>query len=95
MVGGQLRVDTPTLHSIGDEFSAVASELTHADAHAEGAAVAVGHPGLARAVRAFTDDWQTARAEMVARIERLGQSAALAGETFDRTDARLAGSRQQ
>lgn len=94
MASGELRVDTPTLRSIGTDLHALANEFSTAEAHSENAAAAVGHPGLADAVRAFAQDWEAARAGMVEDIERLGHSASGVGDAFDSVDSGLGSSLQ-
>lgn len=85
----RLRIDTDLLIETGRELRFVANEFSHANANSEHVAEAVGHPGLAEAIRAFADEWDDTRQGMVKNIATLGRSAAVAGEAFEAVDQKF------
>ncbi|MGH3831273.1 MAG: hypothetical protein ACRDRS_12645 [Pseudonocardiaceae bacterium] len=87
---GTLRVDTALLRVAGSQLRVVATEFQQANANSDDAADAIGHRGLADAVRSFAHNWDNRRAKMVEKIGTLAKSATGVGEAFDELDQQFA-----
>lgn len=87
---GTLRVDTGLLRVAGSQLRVVATEFHHANANSDDAADAVGHRGLADAVRSFAHNWDDRRAKMIERIDTLATAATGVGEAFEQVDKEFA-----
>ncbi|MGH3826454.1 MAG: hypothetical protein ACRDQX_04665 [Pseudonocardiaceae bacterium] len=85
-----LRVDTDLLRAAGSQLRVVATEFQQANANSDDAADAIGHRGLADAVRSFAHNWDNRRAKMVEKIGTLAKSATGVGEGFDELDQKFA-----
>jgi hypothetical protein len=85
-----LRVDTALLRTAGTQLRVVAEEFQQANANSDDAAEAIGHPGLAEAVRSFAHNWDDRRAKMVEKIGTLATSATTVGEAFEELDKEFA-----
>jgi hypothetical protein len=85
-----LRVDTALLCVAGKQLRVVATEFEQANANSDDAAEAIGHHGLAAAVRSFAHNWDDRRAKMVEKIETLAKSATGVGEAFEELDKEFA-----
>lgn len=85
-----LRVDTSLLRTAGEQLRVVATEFHHANANSDDAADAIGHRGLADAVRSFAHNWDDRRAKMVEKIDTLAKSATGVGDAFEQVDTEFA-----
>lgn len=81
-----LRVDTELLREAGSNLRVVATEFHNANVNSEHVAAAVGHPGLAEALRAFADEWDGTREGMMENITKLAKSATGTGQAFDQLE---------
>lgn len=88
----RLRVDTGVLRETGAELRFVATEFEQANVNSDEAAGAVGHPGLAEAVRSFAHNWDDRRKKLVEKIGKLAGSATGIGEAFEELDREFAAS---
>lgn len=86
----RLRVDTTMLRVAGQQLRVVATEFQQANANSDDAADAIGHGGLADAVRSFAHNWDDRRAKMVEKIGTLAKSAVTVGEAFEELDKQFA-----
>jgi len=86
----KLRVDTNLLREAGAQLHFVADEFAYANANSDDAADAIGHSGLAEAVRSFAHNWDDRRAKMVEKIATLAESAKGVGEAFEALDQEFA-----
>ncbi|MGH3889420.1 MAG: hypothetical protein ACRDSZ_23145 [Pseudonocardiaceae bacterium] len=68
----------------------MATEFHHANANSDDAADAIGHRGLADAVRSFAHNWDDRRAKMVEKIDTLAKSATGVGDAFEQVDTEFA-----
>ena len=78
------------LRTAGEQLRVVATEFHHANANSDDAAEAIGHRGLADAVRSFAHNWDDRRAKMIEKIDTLATSAAGVGEAFEQVDKEFA-----
>lgn len=88
----QLRIDTDMLREAGRQLRFVADEFSHANANSDHVAEAVGHPGLADAVRSFAHSWDDTRKEIVKSIGTLANTASGVGDAFDKLEHEFAAS---
>ncbi len=88
----QLRVDTNLLREAGGQLRGVANEFHNANANSDNVSEAVGHPGLAEAVRSFAHNWDDTRKDVIKNIGTLAKSASGVGDTFDQLDHEFAAS---
>lgn len=88
----QLRVDTDLLREAGNQLRVVANEFHNAHANSDNVSEAVGHPGLAEAVRSFAHNWDDTRAKMMKDIGTLAKEASGVGDAFDQLDQEFAAS---
>lgn len=89
-----LRVDTALLCVAGTQLRTVATEFHQANANSDDAAEAVGHHGLADAVRCFAHNWDDRRAKIVEKIGTLAKAATGVGEAFEKLDNEFAAALQ-
>ncbi len=89
-MGEILKVDTQSVRFVSDDLGAITSELTDAQAHSDGVAEAVGHDGLAGALRNFAGSWDDRRRTLVEQIAQMRDSATSIADAFDDTDSALA-----
>ncbi len=87
----RLILDTAALREAGSALRVVALEFEAANTYSEEVAEAIGHRGLAGAVRAFAHDWDGRRGKMLAGIAKLAQATTGIGEGFEAIDAELGG----
>lgn len=85
-----LKVDTESVRSVSTNLTRITTELTDAQAHSDDAADAVGHNGLAGALRNFASSWDDRRLKLINQIAQLRDSATAVADTFDETDSALA-----
>lgn len=78
------------LRTAGEQLRVVATEFHHANANSDDAADAIGHRGLADAVRSFAHNWDDRRAKMVEKIDTLAKSATGVGDAFEQVDTEFA-----
>lgn len=89
-MGELLKVDTDSVRSVSNDLIRITSELTDAQAHSDDVADAVGHNGLAGALRNFAGSWDDRRRKLVEQISQLQASATAIADAFDDTDTELA-----
>lgn len=89
-MSGQLRIDLNMLRDVGEGLARVAVEFDEANTNSETIADAVGHDGLADAIRSFAKDWDDTRAAMVNDIVIASNSAVGIADGFDGKDKELA-----
>lgn len=75
-------IDVGAIGSLGSDLITVSSEFEYANAHSDGIASAVGHPGLADTVRDFAHKWDDTRKAMVDGLRGLGQAASAVSEAW-------------
>jgi hypothetical protein len=85
-----LRIDVARYAELGSELGRIATEFADANTNSDRIAAAVGHGGLADAVRDFAHKWDDKRKAMVGDIQTLGKFATEIGEGFGQTDQGLA-----
>lgn len=85
-----LRVDVAMFAELGSELGRIATEFAGANTTSDTIAEAVGHGGLADAVRDFAHKWDDKRTAMTGDIETLAKFATEIGEGFGQTDQGLA-----
>lgn len=83
-------VDWDGLRTLSGQLKTVSIEFQDANTRSDGIADAVGHAGLAGAVRHFAHGWDDRRAEMVEAIAYLSDATAGVAEAFEMTDKDLA-----
>ncbi|GAA4191089.1 hypothetical protein GCM10022288_21400 [Gryllotalpicola kribbensis] len=84
-----LRVDVGMYAELGSELGRVATEFADANTNSDRIADAVGHSGLADAVRDFAHQWDDKRKAMTGDIQTLAKFATEIGEGFGQTDQAL------
>ena len=89
-MSGTLKLDTAALQEAGASLRTVALEFDGANAHSDAAAEAVGHAGLADAVRGFAHGWDDRRAKMVDGIAALAEACTGIGDGFEDLDTQFA-----
>jgi len=89
-MGELLKVDTDSVRSVSNDLIRITSELTDAQAHSDDVADAVGHDGLAGALRNFAGSWDDRRRKLIEQIAQLRDSATSIADAFDDTDSALA-----
>jgi len=85
-----LKVDTGSVRSVSQDLARITAELDGAAAHSDDVADAVGHDGLAGALRNFAGSWDDRRRKLVEQISHLQASATAIADAFDDTDTELA-----
>lgn len=86
----RIRLDVARLHRAGDALNTVKSEFTSATGNANVLAEAVGDDALAQALVEFADTWDDRRADMVANLEVLAQTASGIAQAFGDLDREYA-----
>jgi len=86
----RLRVDTGALCEAGTSLRSVATEFDGANVTSDQVAGAVGHAGLAAAVRCFAHGWDGRRAGMVESMAALADACSGIGDAFAELDSQLA-----
>ncbi|MGI9001327.1 MAG: hypothetical protein ACR2GH_06630 [Pseudonocardia sp.] len=86
----QLRVDTLLLREAGMQLRVVATEFEHANTNSDDAADALGHSGLAGAIRSFAHNWDDRRTKMLENIAKLADTATGVAEAFESLDEEFA-----
>lgn len=81
-----LKIDTQLLNQAATDLRLVASEFDAAKTNAERAAGAVGHGGLASAIRDFESNWDDRRAKMFEGIGDLAEASGAIGGAFEEID---------
>lgn len=77
-----LAVEGDALHTVARTVHAVAADFRSAGAQAHDAAQHVGHPGLARRVTAFADQWDIHRERTTQLLVRLADALDAVNDTF-------------
>lgn len=85
-----IRITYATLDGAVSSLEVVARQLEASDASSEAAAHAVGHAGLARAVRESAASWDDNRARFHVAAEDLAAAIAGIAEAYRDLDVRLA-----
>lgn len=85
-----LRMDVAAVTELGESLSTVASEFENANTRSDGIAGAVGHEGLAEAVRSFAHNWDDKREKMTENVKSLADAASTVATTFTDADSELA-----
>lgn len=86
----QLSLNTEELQTAGSNLRVVAQEFDSANANSDAAAEAVGHDGLADAIRDFAHGWDDRRAKMVDGIASLADACTGIGDGFEDLDKQFA-----
>lgn len=81
-----LEIDTGLLNDAATDLRLVAKEFGAAKTNAERAANAVGHDGLASAIREFESNWDDRREKMFEGIGDLAEASAAIGGAFEDVD---------
>lgn len=89
-MSGRLTVDTTALREAGTSLRSVATEFDRANVRSDTVADAVGHAGLASAVRDFAHGWDDTRADMVEGMAALADACTGIGEGFEELDTEFA-----
>lgn len=89
-MSGLLKLDTVALRETGSGLRLVAQEFEGANANSAGLGEAIGHSGLAGAVRGFAVSWDDRRAKMVESIASLAEACTGIGEGFEGLDTQFA-----
>lgn len=84
------RLDTERVRSVATGLTRIAHEFETANVHSDGIADAVGHDGLAAAVRSFAHSWDDTREDMIESIRGLGEATAAIADIFEQADGELA-----
>ncbi|HEX5857127.1 MAG TPA: hypothetical protein VFY91_03365 [Microbacterium sp.] len=84
-----LKIDLDAVRAIGSDLQSLAGEFEGANVRSDGLADAVGHAGLADAVRSFAHSWDDTREKMVEGIKGLGEATTVIADVFMQTDADL------
>jgi hypothetical protein len=85
-----LRVDLQAVRELGQDLTTVAGEFEGAGARSDRIAGAVGHDGLAEAVRDFAAKWDDTRAKMTENLRVLADGAVGVADAFGDADRQLA-----
>jgi uncharacterized protein YukE len=85
-----LRVDLDAVRELGSSLTTVANEFENANANSDHIADAVGHGGLAEAVRDFAHKWDDTRAKMTENLRMLADSSTAVADAFTDVDTDLA-----
>ena len=89
-MSARLQVDTNVLVDAGRQLRLVATEFHGAGDNAGRAAAAVGHEGLAGALRSFESNGDDRREKMVEHISALAEQCSGVGDTFEQLDTEFA-----
>ena len=85
-----LRLDTTRFRDAARTLGSVADALSRTDSLAEGGADAVGHRGLAEALRTFADDSRRRRTELGRQLEEFAGRLRAAADGFEESEEALA-----
>lgn len=85
-----LAVEGDALHDVARTVRTVTDDFRSAGAQAGDAAQHVGHPGLARRVTAFADQWDIHRERTTHLLERLADALDAVNDTFADLDSEAA-----
>lgn len=85
-----LKVDTASVRTVSVHLTTISQELTDAQAHSDSVASAVGHDGLAGALRDFSGSWDDRRRKLVEQVANLRDAATAIANGLDDTDNALA-----
>lgn len=85
-----LRIDTERVRSVGTGLARIANEFANANVRSDRIAEAVGHDGLADAVRSFAHAWDDTREDMTESIKGLGEATSAIADIFEQADQELA-----
>ena len=85
-----LRLDTERVRTVGAGLTRIAAEFQNANVRSDRIAEAVGHDGLADAVRSFAHAWDDTREDMTSSITGLGEATTAIADTFEQADQELA-----
>lgn len=85
-----LRVDTDRMRTVGTDLGRIAGEFEQADARTGDLSEAIGHSGLADAVRSFSRSWDDTRESMIGGIRGLGEASTAIADAFTQVDSDLA-----
>lgn len=85
-----LNIDTGRVRSVGTGLSRIAREFENANVRSDRVADAVGHDGLADAVRSFAHSWDDTRADMTESIKGLSEATIAVADIFEQADGELA-----
>lgn len=85
-----LKIDTERVRSVGTGLTRIAGEFENANSHSDRLADAVGHDGLAEAVRSFAHSWDDTRTAMTDSIKGLSEATLAIADIFEQADGELA-----
>ncbi|MGF0114876.1 hypothetical protein ACQFYA_00945 [Promicromonospora sp. Marseille-Q5078] len=85
-----LRVDLDAVTELGSSLSRVADEFENATTRSDRIADAVGHEGLAGAVRDFASSWDDTREKMTGNLRLLADASVQVAQAFTDIDSDLA-----
>ena len=85
-----LRLDLAAVTELGTTLTTVADEFANANTRSDRIADAVGHDGLADAVRSFAHGWDDKRGKMTGNIKALADAATTVSQAFTDADGQLA-----
>ncbi len=85
-----LAVEGDALRNVARTVRTVVADFRTAGAQAHDAAQHVGHPGLARRVTAFADQWDIHRERTTHLLERLAEALDAVNDTFADLDSEAA-----
>lgn len=85
-----LRVDTERVRAVGTGLTRIATEFRNANVRSDRIAEAVGHGGLADAVRSFAHSWDDTREDMTESITGLSEATLAIADIFEQADQELA-----
>ncbi|MGW8568083.1 hypothetical protein [Isoptericola sp. NPDC055881] len=85
-----LRVDLDAVTELGSSLTTVADEFENATTRSDRIADAVGHDGLASAVRDFASSWDDTRKKMTENLRLLADASVQVAQAFTDIDGDLA-----
>ncbi|MCA5894542.1 hypothetical protein LEP48_14480 [Isoptericola sp. NEAU-Y5] len=85
-----LRVDLDAVTELGSSLTRVANEFENANTKSDRIAEAVGHEGLAGAVRDFAHSWDDTRGKMTENLRLLADASTQVAQAFTDIDSDLA-----
>ena len=90
MTAGKIEIPLDDIRDLWGDLSSLSHEFSTAQTGADEAADAVGHPGLASAIRSFSSDWDHRRSDLKGKIDTLEKQAKNIADGFTKLDASLA-----
>lgn len=87
---GDIAVSSAAIGNMRANLALVRAEFEAANANSEAAAIAVGHPALGDRVRAFANNWDHRRAELVEQLVWIDEGLASIEDGFGDADSGLA-----